>query len=68
MVLNKPPCKVQTITISPFPRISPPSNKAPRQFSKLTISPIDNKPPEAKSRIYGMTVVMQQPDQLEIWS
>ena len=38
-VSNKPLCKVKTFSISPLPRISPPSNKPPRQISKLTISP-----------------------------
>ena len=38
-VSNKPPCNVQTFSISPLPSNKPPSNKPPCQITKLTISP-----------------------------
>ena len=47
-VSYKPTCKVQTFLISPLPQISPPSNKPP-----CPILEFDNKPPVAKSRLYG---------------
>ena len=47
-VSNKPPCKVQTFSISPLP-----SNKPPFELAPMSNFKFDNKPTGAKSRIYG---------------